>query len=86
MTRARDVRMEVVDSIHESIVWVLNRAIDILEKNMPVDAPPTEDLGPMIFLVPREKGVGCPRCSGDIERMVVGGRGTYFCPACQPRP
>ncbi len=86
MTRARDVRVEVVESIHESIVWVLSRAIDILEKNMPVDAPPTEDLGPMIFLVPREKGVRCPRCSGEIERMVVGGRGTYFCPACQPEP
>ncbi len=86
MTRARDVGMEVVESIHESIVWVLSRAIDILEKNMPVDAPPTEDLGPMIFLVPREKGVGCPRCSGEIERMVVGGRGTYFCPECQPKP
>ena len=80
MTRARDVEMEVVESIHESIVWVLSRAIDILEKNMPVDAPPTEDLGPMIFLVPREKGVGCPRCSGEIERMVVGGRGDVFLP------
>lgn len=83
MTRARDVGVEKVESIHESIVWVLSRAIDILERNMPVDAPPTEDLGPMIFLVPREKGVGCPRCSGEIERMVVGGRGTYFCRRCQ---
>lgn len=83
-TRARDVGEKAVESIHESIVWVLSRAIDILVKNMPVDAPPTEDLGPMIFLVPRESGVDCPRCSGEIQRLVVGGRGTYFCPACQP--
>ena len=83
MARARELGREEVESIHESIVWVLSRAIDILERNMPVDAPPTEDLGPLIFLVPRESGVGCPRCSGEIERMVVGGRGTYFCGRCQ---
>lgn len=83
MTRARELGTGTVESIHDSIVWVLSRAIHILEKNMPVDAPPTEDLGPMIFLVPRKSGVGCPRCPGEIERMVVGGRGTYFCGRCQ---
>jgi len=25
----------------------------------------------------------CPRCRTPIERTVVGGRGTYFCPRCQ---
>jgi len=25
----------------------------------------------------------CPRCGTPIERTVVGGRGTYFCPRCQ---
>jgi formamidopyrimidine-DNA glycosylase len=25
----------------------------------------------------------CPRCGTPIERTVVGGRGTYFCPKCQ---
>jgi len=25
----------------------------------------------------------CPRCEMTIERTVVGGRGTYFCPRCQ---
>ena len=40
-----------------------------------MDAPPTEDLGDEIFL---ESGASCPGCSGEIQRMVVGGRGTYF--------
>lgn len=84
MTRAGDVGSKHTEAIHGSITWTLSRAIDILERNMPVDAPPTEDLGPLIFLVPREKGAGCPRCAREIERMVVGGRGTYFCPECQP--
>lgn len=25
----------------------------------------------------------CPRCGAPIQRTVVGGRGTYFCPRCQ---
>lgn len=26
----------------------------------------------------------CPRCHTKIEKTVIGGRGTYFCPNCQP--
>ena len=26
----------------------------------------------------------CPRCSGMLERALVGGRSTYWCPRCQP--
>ncbi len=31
----------------------------------------------------RRKGEECPDCSGEIERIKVGGRSTYFCPDCQ---
>lgn len=31
-------------------------------------------------------GEPCPRCGAPIERIVVGQRGTFFCPACQPGP
>lgn len=31
-----------------------------------------------------KKGEPCPRCNHPIERIVVGGRGTHFCPVCQP--
>ena len=27
----------------------------------------------------------CPKCHGDIQKIVVGGRGTYYCPKCQKR-
>jgi formamidopyrimidine-DNA glycosylase len=26
----------------------------------------------------------CPRCGSPLAKIVVGGRGTHFCPACQP--
>jgi len=31
----------------------------------------------------RRRGQPCPYCGSSIERMMVGGRGTYFCPHCQ---
>jgi len=31
-------------------------------------------------------GEECPRCGARLERMVVGQRGTTFCPECQRRP
>jgi formamidopyrimidine-DNA glycosylase len=30
-------------------------------------------------------GEPCRRCGAPLERMVVGGRSSHFCPACQPR-
>lgn len=37
------------------------------------------------FLVHAREGRECPRCGGRISRIVVGGRSTYFCAACQTR-
>jgi formamidopyrimidine-DNA glycosylase len=38
------------------------------------------------FLVHRRAGEPCPRCGTTIRKIVVGGRGTYVCERCQPRP
>jgi formamidopyrimidine-DNA glycosylase len=38
------------------------------------------------FLVHRREGEPCPRCGRPIEKIVVGGRGTYLCRHCQPVP
>jgi formamidopyrimidine-DNA glycosylase len=37
------------------------------------------------FLVHTREGRPCPSCDGEIVRIVVGGRSTYFCPSCQVR-
>ena len=31
-----------------------------------------------------KNGAPCPRCGATIERVVIGGRGSFYCPACQP--
>jgi formamidopyrimidine-DNA glycosylase len=38
------------------------------------------------FLVHRREGLPCPRCGTAVRKLVVGGRGTYVCERCQPRP
>jgi formamidopyrimidine-DNA glycosylase len=38
------------------------------------------------FLVHRREGEPCPECGTAVRKMVVGGRGTYVCERCQPRP
>ncbi len=38
------------------------------------------------FLVHRREGRECPDCGRAICRMVIGGRSTYCCESCQPKP
>jgi formamidopyrimidine-DNA glycosylase len=39
--------------------------------------------GPNPFLVYARANAACPRCRHPLERIVQGGRSTYFCPRCQ---
>ena len=38
------------------------------------------------FRVYGRDGQPCPRCRTTITKTRVGGRGTWFCPRCQPEP
>ena len=38
------------------------------------------------FNVAHGVGKNCPNCGTPIERIVVRGRGTYYCPKCQVEP
>ncbi|MGH2873240.1 MAG: bifunctional DNA-formamidopyrimidine glycosylase/DNA-(apurinic or apyrimidinic site) lyase [Solirubrobacteraceae bacterium] len=38
------------------------------------------------FQVHQREGLPCPVCGTAIIKLVVGGRGTYVCERCQPRP
>ena len=39
-----------------------------------------------LFLVHRRGGEPCSHCGRTIRKIVVGGRGTYVCESCQPKP
>ena len=38
------------------------------------------------FRVYKRKDENCPECGAQIKKMVVGQRGTHFCPSCQSLP
>jgi formamidopyrimidine-DNA glycosylase len=38
------------------------------------------------FRVYGRTGEPCPRCGTPVEKIRAGGRGTWFCPTCQPPP
>jgi len=38
------------------------------------------------FRVYQRTGLPCPVCQTPIERILVGQRGTHYCPCCQPAP
>ncbi len=38
------------------------------------------------FRVYGRPGEPCPKCGAEVQRIVVGQRGTHFCPQCQPEP
>ncbi len=45
-----------------------------------------ERLGDDFLLPHREEGADCPRCGQPIRKVTVSGRGSYYCPTCQPKP
>ena len=36
------------------------------------------------FIRVRKRGRSCPRCGETVEQATIGGRTTFWCPACQP--
>jgi formamidopyrimidine-DNA glycosylase len=72
-----------VDVLHEAIGWALDRGIEqggaaIRQgKAYPRDGFPA---------VHARRGEPCMICGGEIVKITLGGRGTYFCPTCQVAP
>lgn len=48
-----------------------------------VDALGQEGSYQKLFLVYGQQGKKCKRCGEIIQKITIGGRGTFFCPACQ---
>ena len=69
--------------LYAAIPWALERGIEqggariVHGRAYPVDGFPA---------VHGREGETCFRCGATIVKTRVGGRGTYFCPVCQPEP
>jgi formamidopyrimidine-DNA glycosylase len=74
-----------IERLHDAIREVLNRAIEnkgttLRDYRNAQDEPGDNQSSLAVY---QRHGRACPRCGHTIERIVVGGRGTHFCPTCQ---
>jgi formamidopyrimidine-DNA glycosylase len=73
--------------LHRALRAVLRKGIERQGSTLRDYVTPDGDGGAMQheFHVYGRFGEPCDRCGRPIERIVVGGRGTWFCPHCQRR-
>jgi formamidopyrimidine-DNA glycosylase len=85
---ASSVEVDEVARLHRSIRAALRAGIDRQGATLRDYATPDGDVGSMQdeFRVYGRDGKPCPRCRTTIAKARVGGRGTWFCPRCQPFP
>ena len=74
-----------VARLHRAIRAALRRGVELQGSTLRDYVTPDGDGGGMQneFHVYGRLGEPCDRCGRPIERIVVGGRGTWFCPRCQ---
>jgi formamidopyrimidine-DNA glycosylase len=75
-----------VARLHRAVRAALRRGVELSGSTLRDYVTPDGEGGGMQheFHVYGRLGEPCDRCGRPIERIVVGGRGTWFCPRCQP--
>ncbi|HEY4346028.1 MAG TPA: bifunctional DNA-formamidopyrimidine glycosylase/DNA-(apurinic or apyrimidinic site) lyase [Gaiellaceae bacterium] len=88
LREARSLDEAEVKVLHRSIRKALEHGIARQGSTLRDYRLPDGETGEMQneFKVYGRAGEPCDRCGTPIERIVVGGRGTWYCPACQPSP
>ena len=86
LRHASGLAPEEMRRLHSAIRAVLGQAVLNKGTTLQDFVGPQGDAGRNqdVLAVVRREGEPCLRCGQDIERIVVGGRGTHYCPACQP--
>ena len=85
LTQAENVSRESALRLHREIVRILKKAIKLKGSTIVNYRGVGGEVGRFQkrHQVYHQQGKPCPICSNEIKRIVVGGRGTYFCPHCQ---
>ncbi len=87
LSPAGSLRPEHCEALREAVIGTLQAGIDSGGASIDDYRDGRGERGRMQdeFLVHTREGEPCPRCGGSIARIVVAGRSTYYCPACQVR-
>lgn len=86
LRHADDLAEDEIARLHTAIRTVLERGLSREGASINWYRKPDGTKGEMqnALNVYGRTGETCLRCGGPISRIVVGGRSTHFCPACQP--
>ncbi len=86
LRHADDLADDEIARLHGAIRTVLERGLAREGASINWYRKPDGTKGEMqnVLNVYGRTGETCLRCGGPISRIVVGGRSTHFCPACQP--
>jgi len=88
LRRASSLKRPQVTALHGSVVAALAAGVEAKGATIDDFRHPDGVQGSFQdeFLVHRRAGEPCPQCGTLVRKLVVGGRGTYVCETCQPRP
>ncbi len=87
LSPAGSMKPEHLQALRDGVVEALQAGIDAGGSSIDDYRDGRGEKGTMQerFLVHTREGEPCPDCGGEIVRIVVSGRSTYFCPSCQVR-
>jgi formamidopyrimidine-DNA glycosylase len=85
-TIANVLNIEQLLKLHQEIIKTLSEAVQKGGSTIRSYINSQGEIGmfQLELLVYGRKGESCKDCGQDLEKTVVGGRGTHFCPNCQP--
>jgi formamidopyrimidine-DNA glycosylase len=83
--RTDSLSLQEIEALHEGIQNVLLEGIAREGASITNYIKPDGEKGDMqnAVMVFRRTGQPCYRCEHTIERIILGGRSTHFCPGCQ---
>lgn len=83
--KVKDIRLSEWKTLRESIIRILTLGIKYGGSSVDAYLDTFGNQGKMhqYLKVYRRTGQPCVGCSGKVERITLGGRGTHFCPKCQ---
>ena len=87
LSQAGSIKLEHAEDLTEGIVEALELGLANGGSSIDDYRDARGERGSMQneFLVHTREGEPCVRCGETVQRVVVGGRSTYFCPGCQQR-
>ncbi|OZM57944.1 DNA-formamidopyrimidine glycosylase [Lottiidibacillus patelloidae] len=85
MRKAATIKKREIGPLHKAVVQTLQEAVDRGGSTIRSYVNSQGEMGmfQLQLNVYAQNGKPCPNCGHEIEKTVVGGRGTHYCPKCQ---